>query len=87
MVKRVNFILCIFYYKNEKKDGYRKNFPDGSDGKESVFSVGDQDLIPGLRRSPGGGLGNSLQYSCLGRIPLGRGALQATVHGVTKNRT
>ena len=27
--------------------------------------IGDMGLIPGLGRSPGGGHGNSLQYSCL----------------------
>ena len=27
--------------------------------------IRDTDLIPGLRRSPGGGHGNSFQYSCL----------------------
>ena len=37
----------------------------GSDGKESVCSVGDVVLIPGLGRSPGGVHGNPLQYSCL----------------------
>ena len=40
-------------------------FPGGSDGKESARNVGDLGLIPGLRRSPGGGHGNPLQYSCL----------------------
>ena len=37
----------------------------GSDGKESACNVGDLGLIPGLGRSPGGGHGNPLQYSCL----------------------
>ena len=37
----------------------------GSDSKESVCNAGDMALIPGLRRSPGEGNGNSLQYSCL----------------------
>lgn len=37
------------------------DFPDGSDGKEFVCNVGDVGLIPGLRISPGGGQGNSLQ--------------------------
>ena len=37
----------------------------GSGGKESVCSVGDLGSIPGLGRSPGGGHGNSLEYSCL----------------------
>ena len=40
-------------------------FPGGSDGKESACSEGDLGLIPGLGRSPGGGHGNSLQYSSL----------------------
>ena len=37
----------------------------GSDGKESALNAGDQGSIPGLGRSPGGGSGNPLQYSCL----------------------
>ena len=41
-------------------------FPGDSDGKESTCSVGDLGSIPGLGRSPGGGHGNPLQYSCLG---------------------
>ena len=40
-------------------------FPGGSDGKESACSAGDQGLIPGLGRSPGGGHGDPLQYSYL----------------------
>ena len=39
--------------------------PGGSDGKASVYNVGDLGLIPGLGRSPGEGNGNPLQYSCL----------------------
>ena len=40
-------------------------FPGGSTGKESACNVGDLDLILGLGRSPGGGHGNPIQYSCL----------------------
>ena len=40
-------------------------FPNGSDGKEFAYSVGDAGSITGLGRSPGGGHGNPLQYSCL----------------------
>ena len=50
--------------------------------KESVCNVGDSCLIPGLERSPGGGNGNPLQYSCLENA-MDRGAWQATVHGVS----
>ena len=40
-------------------------FPGASDGKESSCNAGDLGLIPGLERSPGGGHGKPLQYSCL----------------------
>ena len=43
-------------------------------------------LIPGLGRSPGGGHGNPLQYSCLGN-PMDRGAQWATVCGVARSQT
>ena len=46
----------------------------------------DMSSIPGSGRSPGGGHGNSFQYSCL-ENPLDRGAWQATVHGVTESQT
>ena len=43
----------------------RVGFPGGSDSKESTCNVGNLGLIPGLGRSPGGGYGNTLPYSCL----------------------
>ena len=61
-------------------------FLGGSDGKESACNAGDPDLIPGSGRSPGGGHGNQLQYSCL-ENPDGQRSLAATVHGVTKSQT
>ena len=48
-------------------------FPDGSDGIESSCNAGDLGSIPGLGRSPGGGHGNPLQYSCL-ENPMDGGA-------------
>ena len=50
-------------------------FPCGSVGNESVCNMRDLGLIPGSGRSPGGGYGNPLQYSCL-ENPMGRGAWQ-----------
>ena len=41
------------------------HFIYGSDGKEFTCNAGDLGSIPGLRRSPGKGNGNPLQYSCL----------------------
>ena len=61
-------------------------FPRGSDGKKSGCNAGDLGLIPGLGRSPGGGHGKPLQYSCL-KNPMGRGAWWAIVHGVTNSLT
>ena len=48
--------------------------------------IGDPGSIPGSERSPEGGHGNPLQYSCL-ENPMDRGAWQATVHRVTKSGT
>ena len=59
-------------------------YPGGSDGKESAFSAGDPDSIPGLGISRGEGNGNPLQYSCL-ENPMDRGAWRTTVHGVAES--
>ena len=48
--------------------------------------IRDAGLISGLGRSPGGGNGNPLQYSCL-ENPMDRRPRQATVHGVAKSWT
>ena len=40
-------------------------FPGSSAGKESACNAGDLGSVPWLGRSPGGGHGNPLQYSCL----------------------
>ena len=52
--------------------------------KESTCNAGDVGSNPGLGRSPGGGHGNLLQYSCLENLK-DRGTWQATVHRVTKS--
>jgi len=49
--------------------------------------VGNLDSIPGLGRSPGGGHGNTLQYSCLGKKRMDRGAWQAAIHRVIRSQT
>ena len=46
----------------------------------------DTGLISVSGRSPGGGHGNPLQYSCL-ENPMDRGAWWATVHGVAESWT
>ena len=52
-------------------------------GKESACNSGDLGSIPRSGRFPGEKNGTSLQYSCL-ENPMNRGALWATVHGVTR---
>ena len=71
------------------KDKKVLGFPSGAGGKNLPVSgrnVRDLGLIPGSGRSPGGGNGNPLQYSCL-EGPMDRGAWRATVHWVTKSWT
>ena len=46
-------------------------------------AAGDEIWVPGSGRSPGGGNGNPLQYSCL-ENPMDRGAWWAIVHGMAK---
>jgi len=46
----------------------------------------DAGSIPGSERSPGGGHGHPLQYSCL-ENPMDRGAWQATFYRVAKSWT
>ena len=64
-------------------------FPSGASGKNppaNTGPVGDTGSIPELGRSPAGGHGNLLQYSCL-ENPMDRGTWQATVHGVAQSWT
>ena len=49
-----------------------------------IRDVGGFNLIPGSGRSPGGGHGDPLQYSCLDSL-MDRSAWWATVHRVAKS--
>ena len=49
--------------------------------------IRDTGSIPGLGRSPGGGHGNPLQYSCLENPHGQRRLVGYTVNGVTKSQT
>ena len=63
--------------------------PDESVGKESACNAGDAGdvgSVSGLGRSPGGGNGNPLQYSCQDNS-MDRGVRQAIVQRVTKSWT
>ena len=85
-------LLSIFYKKGRKKrreagkkEGLQnkvranrpqRDFPGGSDSKESACNVRNPSMNPG----------NPLQYSYL-ENPMDRQAWKAAVHGVTKSRT
>ena len=61
-------------------------FPGGANGGAPANAGRDRrdtGLIPVSGRSPGGGHGNPLQYSCL-ENPMDRRGWQATVYGVTE---
>ena len=65
--------------------------PTCARGKEPTYLLHAGDLrdvgsIPGPGRSPRGGHGNPLQYSCL-KNPMDRGTWWATVHRVTESDT
>ena len=52
--------------------------------KNRPANAGDAGFIPVSGRSPGGGNGNPLQYSCL-ENSMDRGGWHAAVHGVVKS--
>ena len=60
-------------------------FSGSTAGKESTCNTGDPGLIPGLGRSPGGGMATHSSILAW-RIPMDRGAWWTTVHGVTNSQ-
>ena len=84
---RNEFFLSSGGWKSEIKMLVHLVSPEASiaDGNKTkpTCKAGDPGSIPRWGRSPGGGHGNPLQYSCLDN-PMDRGAWQATVHGVAE---
>ena len=87
--------VCSFIFSILPKDSslfnleyekYLWSFPGGSDGKPSAYNAGDVGSIPEVVRSPEGGNGYSLQYSCLENL-MDREAWQAIVHGIANSWT
>ena len=81
--------ICYFWsFESREATQFHRGFPYSSVVKNLPANVGDarsvdSGLISGSGRSPGEGHGNPLQYSCLGK-PMDRGALLATVQGLSK---
>ena len=68
---------------------FMEGLPGGASGKELPANEGDvrdTGSIPGEGRSPGGGHGSPLQYSCL-KNPMDRGVWQAAVHRFAESDT
>ena len=73
--------VCVHYLPGASQAALVvKNSPANTRDIKDVASV------PGSRRSPGGGNGNPLQYSCLGN-PMDKGVRRAIVHGASKSQT
>ena len=78
--------LCLAYL---LKIMSSRGLPGGTSDKESTCNTGETrgaGSISGSGRTPEGGNGNPLQYSCLGNL-IDRRAWWATVDGVTMNWT
>ena len=61
---------------HQRSEPFDVGFPGSAEGKNPSANAGDArdvGLIPGSGRSPGGGHGTPLQYSCL-KISMDRGA-------------
>ena len=67
-------------------DGKNNNNNNHNNNKKSSCIAGDLGSIPGLGRSPGGGMATHSDILSW-RIPMDRGAWRATVHQVAKSRT
>ena len=78
-VKVVNFMLDILPWASQVMLVVKNLLANAGD-------IRDLGSILGLGRSPRGGHGNPLQYSCL-ENPTDRGTWQATIHRVPKSQT
>ena len=84
----IHLFELVFCFRKIYRSGIAGSlgFPGGSDSKESAYNAGDLSSFPGSGRSPGGGNGYPLQYSCL-ENSMDRGGWWVTVHGVAKSCT
>ena len=88
IIHRVDTFFFGFIYEYPKGMGFCKyvfGLHWWLSAKESTYKARVAGLFPESGRSLGGGHGNPFQYSCR-KNPIRRGALQATVHRVTKSQ-
>ena len=85
-IYHISYNILIWFLKRiciclRKKQG----FTGGASGKEAACQCRRPGFDPWVRRSPGKGNANPLQYSCL-ENPIDRGVWQDTVHGVANSQ-
>ena len=80
---RVNLVLFPILIANNVGCMYLYG---GTSGKESTYNEGDVASIPGLRRSPGGGHGNTFHCSCRENT-MDRGAWRVIQSTATESQT
>ena len=88
-VKNYERSEILFYLQTNKVAYHSVRLPRQHSGKESACQcrrLKRRGLYPWVRKIPGIGDGNPLQYSCL-ENPMDRGAWWATVHRVAKSWT
>ena len=76
-LKRSTLYVVYFYVELDSVKSFR-GFPGGTEVKNPPAKeedIKDVSLMPETGRSPGGGNGNSLQYSCLGNTTHGQKSL------------
>ena len=73
----------MILYTENPKDTTRKLLELNESGKVARY-IRDVGSVPGSGRSPGGGHGNTLQYSCL-ENSRDRGAWRSAVHRVAQS--
>ena len=86
MIETTNTIYEHRYKFYLKSVSINRGFLGGSVVKKLPANSGDVGSIPESGRSPEGGNGNPLQYSCL-ENPTDRGAWWATVHRTAESQT
>ena len=74
----------VFFFKMRLT--LKSELPRSLSGKESTCQAGVVGSVPGLERSPQEGIGNLLEYACMGS-PMDREAWRAVVHGVPESDT
>ena len=82
-------LLCLLHCQVDSLPLSHLGSPPWLSGKEFACNAGntrDIGSVPGLERSPGGGNGHPLQYSCLGN-PMDWGAWWAIVQKVSPDTT